>query len=301
MTGPNDPSPDDLSPEMLDAPAPPRAGGHPAEIAARRFLGGARARLDAALAAPRPVPAHFALLRRMAREREHILRPIVVERIGLDVLSGPFAGMAFLPSVAEGCLLPKLLGCYERELHPTWEALRRERRYDRIVVVGAAEGYYAVGLARLFPEARVLARDTNAGSHAMVRGLASRNGVADRIETGGLFAPADFAAFDGAPTLVVCDIEGGEVDLLDPAAAPALRRCDIVVELHEVFDPSITAKVVDRFTATHDVVVVANTGRDVALPPMFDRMDTLDRMIATWEHRAGPTPWAVMRARGFPA
>lgn len=301
MAGPDDPSPDDLSPEMLDAAAPARAREHPAEVDARHFLAGTRARLDAALSSPRPVPAHFALLRRLAREREHILRPIVVEQIGLTVRTGPFAGMAFLPTVAEGCMLPKLLGCYESELHPTWAALRRARRYDRIVVVGAAEGYYAVGLARMFPEARVLARDTNAGSHAMIRELASRNGVADRIEIGGLFAHRDFAACADAPTLVVCDIEGAEVDLLDPAAAPALRRCDVVVELHDVFDRTIADTVTGRFAGTHDVEVVPNAGRDIALPPMFDRMDTLDRMIATWEHRAGPTPWAVMRARGFPA
>ena len=38
------------------------------------------------------------------------------------VADGPFAGLR-LSVVAEGCSLPKLLGCYEEELHPVIESL----------------------------------------------------------------------------------------------------------------------------------------------------------------------------------
>jgi len=58
--------------------------------------------------------------------------------------------------------IPKLLGCYEAELHPVfakWQAVP----FRQVVNVGAAEGYYAVGCARLWPEAQVIAFETNPG------------------------------------------------------------------------------------------------------------------------------------------
>ena len=65
------------------------------------------------------------------------------------VMSGPFGGMrlAGLPAAQE------LLGTYEHELFDTVHALARGP-YRTVVNVGARNGYYAVGLARLMPNAR---------------------------------------------------------------------------------------------------------------------------------------------------
>lgn len=119
-----------------------------------------------------PKHAHhtlFSVLRGLAKWRAEMLKPMALEATGGFVASGPFAGMKFTVGNSEGCFLPKLLGCYELELHQHIMALRKQRQYDVIVDVGAAEGYYAVGLARLFPEARVLAHDTDEKSKPLLR------------------------------------------------------------------------------------------------------------------------------------
>lgn len=248
------------------------------------------------------VAQHLLVTQRfLAKQRGEMLRPLLIREIGLDVWSGPFAGMRFLPAVAEGCYMPKLIGCYEAELHPWLLELKRRRRYTRIVDIGAAEGYYAVGLARMWPEARVLACDANPHGMPMLRNLIQLNKLEGRIEPGGIFGHADFDALRDVPSLVFADIEGAEKDLLDPAKAPVLRRCDVIVEVHEVFDPTLPDLMRSRFAATHDVTIVRETGRDVPLPAWFDGRDSVDRWLAVWEHRAGPTPWAVMLARDFPA
>src|SRR5436305_14622456 len=75
---------------------------------------------------------------------------------GLTVQRGPFAGLRF-PRFAVGrgeMVVPQLLGAYEEELHPVFEELA-PRRFDRIVDVGASDGYYAVGMALRWPEALV--------------------------------------------------------------------------------------------------------------------------------------------------
>ena len=248
----------------------------------------------------KPDLALFQLLRLLAKWRAEILKAPALQATGGAVASGPFAGMKFTVGAAEGCFLPKLLGCYEAELHQHWLALRRERRYRTIIDIGAAEGYYAVGLARMFPEARVLARDTNATSHPMLRALAEMNGVADRVEVGGLFGHADFAPYADQPVLVLCDIEGAEKDLLDPAKAPALERFDIVVEVHEGMDPTLPSLLGGRFDRTHDIIGVRDLPRTVTFPPRYQPRDSIDRLVSMWEFRSSPTPWLVMRAKAFP-
>jgi hypothetical protein len=243
----------------------------------------------------------YIALRLVTKYRAELLRPVLIKHVGLKVQMGPFAGMEFLPNVLEGCYIPKLLGSYEMELHPHWMRMRQRRKYRTIIDVGAAEGYYAVGLALMFPDARVLARDINPQSPAAIADLARRNGVAGRVEIGGVFSHEDFQAEARGETLVLCDIEGGEDELLDPARAPALLGCDIVVELHKDRDGDQRRLLQQRFGATHDITLVEETGRDVPLPPMFDRLDSIDRLLATWEYRMSATPWAVLRARQIAA
>ena len=95
----------------------------------------------------------YIALRLVTKHRAEAIRRVLIRQIGQKVQMGPFAGMEFLSNVLEGCYIPKLLGTYEMELHPTWIRLRQLRKYRTIIDIGAAEGYYAVGLALMFPEA----------------------------------------------------------------------------------------------------------------------------------------------------
>jgi hypothetical protein len=242
----------------------------------------------------------FSLLRGLAKWRAEVLKPMALEATGGLVASGPFTGMKFTRGAAEGCFLPKLLGCYELELHPHLMALRKERRYETIIDLGSAEGYYAVGLARLFPEARVLARDTDARSLPLLQAHIALNAVEGRVEPGGLFGHGDFAVHAGRKVLVFCDIEGGEGELLDPAKAPALAGFDLVVEAHEGMDATLPAMLARRFDRTHDIIGVRDQPRVVSFPARYQPRDSIDRLISMWEFRSSPTPWLIMRAKNFP-
>jgi hypothetical protein len=235
-------------------------------------------------------------LRLLSKYRSTLIQNTVVQQCGSTVQGGPFQGMQFVEQSAEGCHVPKLLGCYESELHAHILAAAR-RDYQAVINIGVAEGYYAVGLARLMPDARVFAYDTNAAAHPVCRSLAERNGVADRIVIGGVFAGEDFERFAAQRTLVVCDIEGGETDLLDPQRYPALQAIDLIVELHDSPRAKPSELIPKRFGATHDVTMVRHGGQAIQLPGLFEQLGHLDQLLAVWEWRSGPTPWAVMRAR----
>ncbi|NCW01502.1 MAG: hypothetical protein EBW20_06615 [Betaproteobacteria bacterium] len=237
-------------------------------------------------------------LRLLSKWRSVLIQNTLLQQQGTVVMQGPLAGLDFLQQSAEGCHIAKLLGCYEQPLQPFIEAAITQG-YSTILNIGCAEGYYAVGMAKRMPNTRVLAYDLNPKAQQICRELASKNGVSDRVQVGGLFQPSDFASYASQHVLVLCDIEGAEKDLLDPASAPALKGMDIIVESHECLIPGITQLLTDRFKDSHQITLIQDDGqRQLHNPPQwFVNLAHLDQLLATWEWRSGPTPWLVMRAR----
>jgi len=237
-------------------------------------------------------------LRLLSKWRSVLIQNTLIEHEGTKVLQGPLAGMGFVERSAEGCHIAKLLGCYEQPLQPYITAAI-EKNYSTLLNIGCAEGYYAVGLARAMPKTRSLAFDTDPKAQVACRELAAKSDVSDRVEVDGLFSPADFANYDQASTLVFCDIEGAELELLDPEFAPALKSMDLIVESHECLRSGITDTLITRFSSTHDIQVIPDNGsRQLENEPAwFRQLSHLDQLLATWEWRSGPTPWLVMRAK----
>jgi len=212
---------------------------------------------------------------------------------GLTILQGPFEGMAYVGAAAEGALLPRLIGCYEQELHPAIREFAAAQP-DCVIDVGCAEGYYAVGLARMMPQVRVHAFDIDARARAACTDLAARNGVADRVVVGGEFAPDGFQAFAGRRVLVMVDAEGAEVDILQPQMSPALAGMNVIVETHDLYRRNALATMIERFSPTHDIVRVDQQPKTFDMPPWLQGLPHLDQLLAVWEWRARPTPWLVM-------
>ena len=231
--------------------------------------------------------------RHLAKWRSELISNTLAERSGTKVLSGPFKGMEYPVRASEGSRSARLLGAYEAGLAPVIEEIVT-KAYPVVIDVGSAEGYYAVGLARRLPKARVLARDANPRAQALCAALAAANGVADRVEIGGLMAHADFDLCSAHKTLVVCDIEGAEAELLDPARAPGLRAADILVEAHDCMHHGLSHTLVERFKATHRIRVIGRHLDDSGLPDWMEALSDLDRLVALWEWRSGPTPWLWM-------
>ncbi len=183
---------------------------------------------------------------------------LIVEHSNRTVIDGPFRGMRYVESAFHSGYTTKLLGSYEAELHPyIEEVIQRAARgaYNGLIDIGAAEGYYAVGLARRCPQLGVVAFEMDETAVALCLELARRNEVEARVEVRG---NCDVAALGavlrgfGGPAFVLCDVEGAELELLDPHQIPELERCDLLVELHDFANSLITPTLLQRFHATHD-------------------------------------------------
>jgi len=186
------------------------------------------------------------------------------------VVSGPFAGMWFGLPVPH---LPAYLGTYELELAPLLAELARVP-FDVVLNVGAADGYYAAGLARLWPGARVVAFEMLPEKQENVRRVAAENGVAERVAIEGEGTRERLEAVTRAAErpLVWIDVEGAELELLDLESVPALRRAEIVVELHPQLVAQPRETLERRFAATHVVQVVLGEERRPEQFPLTGRL-----------------------------
>src|SRR4051812_27066698 len=156
---------------------------------------GAAKRATAAWTSTPSLDEFNGLLRMIARWRQQVLvNTFLAREGGPRILGGPFAGMDYVDHATEGALMPRLLGTYESELHPHLATFAAEG-LDDIVDVGCAEGYYAVGLARMMPAVTVHAFDIDEKARAACAELAGRNGVAERVRIGGEFKSDGFQAF----------------------------------------------------------------------------------------------------------
>ena len=58
----------------------------------------------------------------LAKYRATLIANTWIQMFGKIVGSGPFQGLELTGNTTEGCYVPKLIGCYESELHPPiWE------------------------------------------------------------------------------------------------------------------------------------------------------------------------------------
>ncbi len=93
------------------------------------------------------------------------------------------------------------------------------------------------------------------------------------------------------------DCEGAELDLLKPELAPNLCQSDLLVELHDFINPSISETILSRFSETHDITLISSTERDPAAYPAIQFLNEEDRQIAISEFRPAVMQWAFMTTK----
>jgi hypothetical protein len=201
------------------------------------------------------------------RKRFNAFTIKVFRELNSTVCFGPFKGMKYIQKSNSSALLPKILGTYEKELHKMIEQIIDEE-YQNIIDIGCAEGYYAVGFAYRSghkPDFHIYAYDTNEKALQNLVMLSMLNSVTDKITSAKHFDYADFELFTGKKTLIFCDIEGGELSLLDPSKAPSLLSYDLLVEIHDGGDASdiIKSQLTHSFQQTHLIQLIKFTSRSL--------------------------------------
>jgi len=238
----------------------------------------------------------FHTIRSKTRRKLAPIKQAIIERHGLTVLSGPFAGMTYVPFAVDSSFVPRIVGSYEAELHYILERII-EAGYREIVNIGCGEGYYAIGLALRLPKTRVHAFDTDPWARYLCYQMARINEVTDRVIVSGRCDIKRLRTLPLERALLICDCEGCELDLLRPDLVSSLRTCDLLVELHDFLNPNISRTILARFTDTHDLTLVSSTERDPVNYPVLEMFKRLEQRLALDEFRPEAMEWAFLMSR----
>jgi hypothetical protein len=214
----------------------------------------------------------------------------MVERFGSQVQEGPFAGLILTAMTHVEQIGPYLLGLYESELHEAWDIVLRGQ-YTQIIDVGAKFGYYAVGLARKYPHASVVAFDTDWWARKAVREMAAANGTGN-VEVKGFCSPDWITQQIQEAAFLISDCEGYEAVLFGPSVIPRLRSATLIIETHDCFVPGVSDKLRAAFGETHAVRVYGDeAGRKSTTCPL-DFLTEPERQLAVREVRP-PQLWLL--------
>lgn len=164
---------------------------------------------------------------------------------------GLFDGMQYVSRSIGSEYYPKILGTYEKELIPVFEDLLR-KPFETFIDIGAAEGYYAVGMA-LKTDWNIIAFE--ADPTTPLPELAELNQLESRID---LRIACDLGDLQDClvefpKALLLVDVETAEFSLLDPRFIPELRTTTIIVEVHDCFLHGIGERLKNRFASTHTI------------------------------------------------
>jgi hypothetical protein len=210
------------------------------------------------------------LLKKIQR---HLLMPLISDRIGRAVreesrgriLAGPFRGMKYAPKAICGAINPKLLGSYEKELIPVLGKISALST-DLLIDIGAAEGYYAVGMLYAKFVDRVVAFELIEEGRAMIRAMAEANGVdLAKLQIKSRCTPELLSEElrKCQRPVVIMDVEGYEAFLLDPIRLPELSSAHILVEMDDCCVAGLTEVIVSRMSATHELETIQVAKRGV--------------------------------------
>ena len=190
------------------------------------------------------------------------------------VLHGPFKGMQYPELSAVGSeLFPKLIGSYEKELEGLIEMFC-QIEYSEIIDIGCAEGYYAVGFAIRNPNAKIFAYDISEEARILCSKMATLNHVDNRILIENECTPQLLNNFPITKRgLIICDCEGYERHLFNSSNVSNLKRCDILVEMHDFIDRNISLYLKQIFEKTHAMSVINSIDdKEKAINYHFDEL-----------------------------
>ncbi len=221
---------------------------------------------------------------------------------GNTVAHGTFRGM-HLPEASywgQTDTSAKILGTYERQVT---DKIAEFAQPDGLMMdIGSADGYFAIGALRSGLFSRCVCFERSEKGQSVLRANAVKNGVMDRVTILGEASEAQILAAvpAGQTGVVLCDIEGGEFQVLSEAVLQHLSSMHIIVELHDFLvekGPDLKAALVDLASKIFDVEIIGSTAPDPWAYPELDAFTDEKRLLAFSEGRDAAMEWLILRPR----
>ena len=210
---------------------------------------------------------------------------------------GPFQGLKFTKNSYWGSTdrANMLLGLYEQEVLKSF--LNIPRRYKTFIDLGAADGYYGIGVlvGGLFDKSYCY--EISSYGRKTIEENAKLNNVFDNIRIRGIANKdfyKDFESDEIAQAILFVDIEGGEFDLFDSELFDIFSKSIIYIELHDWFFTDGIEKQIklqEDASKYFSIEKITTTSRDLSMFKELDNMSDTDRWLICSEGREKLMTW----------
>lgn len=235
------------------------------------------------------------------QQRRLLISRQLDERFGSQVKYGPFRGLKLSKATWWGTTdrAGMLLGLYEQEVLSALASV--PVRYRRsFIELGAADGYYAVGVLVNDLFERSYCFEISERGQKAIAANAALNGVSSRVQIHGV-AEADFhTALPESATgnsVLLIDIEGAEFDVLTAKTFERFANSVIIVELHDHFFADATQRL-ERLrsicASAFRIDELTTTNRDLSVFPELKQFSDTDRWLICSEGRRAMPHWYVL-------
>lgn len=223
------------------------------------------------------------------------------KQFGGQVLYGAFKGLKVPINLiwAKNDLASILIGFYEQQIIE-W-IVERKIDFLNLIDVGSADGFYLAGILNSgLAETGVGFESSKIGRESSLRML-DMNGLVSRCV---ILGEADLNFMNTAQqftsekpdrwSLLLCDIEGGELEVFGDSSLKLLQRYFLVIELHEwTYSPGDLDKLKALLSTTHDLQFLATSSRNPSLVPEIRELSDDQRWNLCSEGRRHDMRWLV--------
>jgi len=237
-------------------------------------------------------------IEKVALRRRLILSQQLDKSFDSVVRYGPLKGFKFAENTwwGEADRGPMLLGLYELEVLDSLKDI--PSKYDTFINLGAADGYYGVGVlvGNLFSKS--ICYEINEVGRETIKENARLNGVSEKVEIRGVankdfYRNMDKSILDNSVLLV--DIEGGEFEIVNKETFGAFRKSIIIIELHEFWCLSDGKRELEKMLndsqSTHHITEFRSGSRDPASFQELKKYSDTDRWLICSEGRPKVMRW----------
>ncbi len=225
---------------------------------------------------------------------------ILEEEYGLVIAYGSFKGMKLSDDVwwSKNDRITQMLGIYEEHVLERLKVFSTQGA-SRFVDIGAADGYFAIGMAYSKIYSKVVAFEIASFGQNKIRENSTINHCENVVS---VFGEADYSSLknllsEDMKTSILVDIEGAEYQLLDEKMLSLLSSCYLICELHPwLVDDGyqLQRKLIERARKKFNVELIK---RENYSPNIFSELDDLsdeERLIAVGEGRGKNMQWLVL-------
>lgn len=236
--------------------------------------------------------------------RKSLSRAIFARYKGV-VQYGAFKGMRFhgSPNVSQAAYGLKIFGLYESEIANqliSWSPA------DVLIDIGAGDGYYPIGMLKANMIHSAICFEATESGRKEIERNADLNGVGDQIRIFGKANSDILNVLKGLninpkETLVLCDIEGGEFDIIKTPLVDYLSGAKFIIELHDGLilgdNSSLREKLLSEFPDTYATRIIKDSPRNWNGIPELEMMHDLDRALVSSEGRKLIGEWLMAEMR----